>query len=125
MNKQEIKYILVFSLVLFLSFVLFSYVGVKLYEVVFNNVLGKPEELDWFLLLYSSIILGIIFGLVGSLITTFIVGFLAKKHIAVFHSKVLSVGKVLLTAYFLSIFWIFLAIIIYGLSTPPCPNCYK
>jgi len=125
MNKQKIKYILLFSLVLFLSFILFSYVGVKLYEIAFNNVLGKPEELDWFLLLYSSIILGTIFGLIGSLITTVIVGFLANKYIAIFRSKALSVVKVLLIAYFLSIFWIFLAIIIYGLSTPPCPNCYK
>ncbi|PIS13126.1 hypothetical protein COT69_00340 [candidate division WWE3 bacterium CG09_land_8_20_14_0_10_39_24] len=125
MNKQKLNYILLFSIILFLSFVLFSYVGIKLYEVSFNSVLGKPEELDWFLLLYSSIVLGIISGFIGSLITAVIIGFLSSKYISLFRSKALRISQVLLMAYFLSGFWMLLAIILYGLATPPCPNCYK
>lgn len=122
MNRQEIKTTSLFSFIILVSFFLCSYVGIKINELFFNTTLGKPEELDWFLLLYSSILIGIISGITGSLIITSIIGFTSRRS---FHLKGMSLGKILLRASCFALLWIVLIIIIYGFLTPPCPNCYK
>jgi len=107
------------------SFILFFLLGLKLNNIIFFGVLGKPEDMGWLLFTFSSIFFGLIFGVIGSLLAIIIYGLWIKAKLPKLQSKRFLLLKVCFCAYALSLLWILLVIIALGIIIPPCPNCYK
>lgn len=124
MNDKDriLAVIIISTLVIFLSFCIFAFFGAKLDEVLFYATLGRPEGIDWFLLLLSSIVFGLFFGFLGSIAMLLLVfGYIKKK----FGGSVRMVLKISLISYFLALLLVLIAFMLVGKIIPPCPNCVR
>lgn len=125
MTKTKNSVIFFVALIIYTTFILFFFLGLEIYTRIYYAVLGKPEELDGLLLLFTSSFLAIISGFAGSIIAlTSSVIYLIKKSRGNPQKRKISVISGLV-AYILFIIFIIVTMLVIKALHTPCPNCYK
>jgi len=125
MTKTKKSVIFFVDLIIYTTFILFFFLGLEIYTRIYYAVLGKPEELDGLLLLFTSSFLAIISGFAGSIIAlTSSVIYLVKKSRDNPQKRKISVISGL-AAYILFIIFIIVTMLVIKALHTPCPNCYK
>jgi len=125
MTKTKNSVIFFVALIIYTTFILFFFLGLEIYTRIYYAVLGKPEELDGLLLLFTSSFLAIISGFAGSIIAlTSSVIYLVKKSRDNPQKRKISVISGL-AAYILFIIFIIVTMLVIKALHTPCPNCYK
>ncbi|MFH1408125.1 MAG: hypothetical protein ABIJ36_02025 [Patescibacteria group bacterium] len=125
MTKAKKLPVLLIAVIIYISFVLFFFLGLEIYKVVFYAVLGKPEELEGLLLLFTGAFASFISGFVGSVLALVSSIIYSARNLRGNPQRIrISIVSGLLAYALFVVFIILTALVIKTLHTP-CPNCYK